>query len=72
VCGGPLARILNLDAELVMQGEATQEQKLELLKYRFTRKFTAEGAARAAEVWNRMFVCAEGAKRTLEQTLKMD
>jgi hypothetical protein len=66
-----IANVYNGEAavleERVMQGEATQEEKLKLLKYKFVRKFSAEGAASAGGVWNTMFVVAEGEKKSREQ-----
>lgn len=42
--------------------------KIQLLKYKFLRKFTGTGKEKVApQVWNLMFVKAEGAKKTLEQ-----
>jgi hypothetical protein len=54
--------------EKVLGGEATKEEKIQLLKYKFLRKFTKTGREEVApEVWNRMFVRCEGGKKTLEQ-----
>jgi hypothetical protein len=52
--------------EKVMQGRATKEEKLQLLKWKFVRKFTAEGAETAPAVWNTLFAVPEGSKRSRE------
>jgi hypothetical protein len=50
--------------EKVMQGEATKEEKLQLLKYKFLRKFTTEGKEAAPAVWNTLFAVPEGSKKS--------
>lgn len=54
--------------ELVMQGEATKEDKMALLKFKFLGRFVAgdESWLVAQETWNTLFVLEEGKKRTRE------
>jgi len=53
--------------EKIMNGEATKEEKLQLLKYKFLLKFTVKGREEIApNVWNTMFTI-EDKKKTLEQ-----
>jgi hypothetical protein len=54
--------------EQIMQGEATKEDKLAVLKFKFLGRFVAgdESWIVAQETWNTLFVLEEGKKRTRE------
>lgn len=58
---------VDLLEEKIIGGEATREEKLQLLKHKFLQKFTREARETVApSVWNCMFVKAECAKKTME------